>query len=57
MDLERLADEVEGEVEPWYRAVERRALENHRRVLEAFRGCGVSETHLRGSTGYGYGDP
>ncbi len=57
MELERLADEVEGEMQPWYRAIERRALKNHRRVLEAFRACGVSETHLRGSTGYGYGDP
>jgi cystathionine beta-lyase family protein involved in aluminum resistance len=57
VELERLADEVEEEMQPRYRAIERRALENHRRVLEAFRACGVSETHLRGSTGYGYGDP
>lgn len=29
---------------------------NQRKMLKAFIDCGVSESHLIGSTGYGYGD-
>ncbi|MEW5762384.1 MAG: aminotransferase class I/II-fold pyridoxal phosphate-dependent enzyme [Bacillota bacterium] len=54
--LERLAAEVVEEVQPVYRDIERTALENHRRVLDAFHAAGVREYHFLGSTGYGYGD-
>lgn len=54
--LELLAAEVEDEVQPVYRRIERIALENHRRVLSAFHAVGVREFHFHGSTGYGYGD-
>lgn len=56
ISLETLAKEVERSVEPVYRLIDERALSNHAKVLAAFRRARVSEFHLRGSTGYGYGD-
>lgn len=55
-DLELLADEVEKEAQVYYRAVDKIALNNHKKILEAFRAARVSDFHLKGSTGYGYGD-
>ncbi|MBE3588985.1 MAG: methionine gamma-lyase family protein [Thermoanaerobacteraceae bacterium] len=55
-DLNALAAEVDAEVQPLYRQVEIRARENHARVLAAFHQARVSDFHLKGSTGYGYGD-
>ncbi|MCD5406836.1 MAG: methionine gamma-lyase family protein [Desulfotomaculum sp.] len=54
--LQQLAKEVDTEVEPVYRQIAIRALQNHERVLKAFHQAKVSEYHLRGGTGYGYGD-
>lgn len=56
VDLELLAGEIELESEPVYRRIEAIALKNQARVLNAFRRERVSDFHLRGSTGYGYGD-
>ncbi|WP_078060580.1 aminotransferase class I/II-fold pyridoxal phosphate-dependent enzyme [Desulfotomaculum copahuensis] len=56
MDLAALAGEVEQEVIPYYRTVDERALQNHARILAAFHEVRVSDYHLRGGTGYGYGD-
>jgi len=55
-ELEQLSEEVDREVQPVYSLIEERALINHAKVLEAFRKMRVSEFHLKGSTGYGYGD-
>jgi len=55
-DLELLADDVEREVQEYYKEVDKIALKNHKKVLEAFRAAKVSDFHLKGSTGYGYGD-
>ncbi|TEB06850.1 methionine gamma-lyase [Pelotomaculum schinkii] len=55
-DLELLSDEVEEEVQVFYRQIDKIALANHGKVLDAFRAARVSEYHLKGSTGYGYGD-
>lgn len=55
-DLEVLAAETLTEVESLWRRIDQLALTNQRRVLEAFRAACVSDFHLRGSTGYGYGD-
>jgi len=55
-DLEKLSGEVDLEVQPVYRLIEDIALKNHAKVLESFRRVRVSEFHLKGSTGYGYGD-
>ena len=54
--LEELAWEVEEEVQHIYRAIEKRALINHAKVLKAFNSARVSDFHLKGTTGYGYGD-
>jgi cystathionine beta-lyase family protein involved in aluminum resistance len=55
-DLELLADEVEEEVQIYYRSINKIALANHNKVLEAFKASRVGDYHLKGSTGYGYGD-
>lgn len=55
-DLEEIAREVEEEVQYLYHDIEKRALANHARVLRAFNKARVSDFHLKGTTGYGYGD-
>lgn len=55
-DFAILANEVEEEVKVCYRSIEKIALANHSKVIEAFRKARVSDYHLKGSTGYGYGD-
>jgi len=52
-----LTDIVDEIIIPVYRELEKVSLINHRKVLEAFHRARVSEYHLKGSTGYGYGDP
>lgn len=54
--LDKLAQEVEMEVQPIYREIEARAMVNHNRVLEGFHLARTSDYHLRGTTGYGYDD-
>lgn len=55
-DLKLLSEEVEEEVQSFYRPIDKIALANHVKVLEAFKTAKVSDYHLKGSTGYGYGD-
>ncbi|OPX84291.1 MAG: Methionine gamma-lyase [Pelotomaculum sp. PtaB.Bin104] len=55
-ELEQLSEEVIREVQPVYRLIDDTALKNHTKVLEAFRQARISDYHLKGSTGYGYGD-
>lgn len=55
-NLEKLFVEVEQEVQPIYRIIEDMALKNHAKVLDAFKLARVSDFHLKGATGYGYGD-
>lgn len=54
--LDKLAREVENEVQPIYRHIEERAMQNHARVLAGFHLARTSDYHLRGTTGYGYND-
>jgi len=54
--LEELAWEVEEEGQHIYGAIEKRAHINHSKVLQAFNSARVSDFHLKGTTGYGYGD-
>ena len=56
LDLEEIIDEVEELITPVYRGLDRISLCNHSKVLRAFHKARVSEFHLKGSTGYGYGD-
>lgn len=55
-NLDKLAHEIEIEVQPIYREIEARAMINHKRVLEGFHLAKVADYHLRGTTGYGYND-
>ncbi len=56
LDLEDIIGEVEELITPVYRGLDRISLCNHSKVLRAFHKARVSEFHLKGSTGYGYGD-
>ncbi|WP_031514592.1 aminotransferase class I/II-fold pyridoxal phosphate-dependent enzyme [Desulfofalx alkaliphila] len=54
--LKKIVSEVEYEIEPIYRQIEKTSMHNHARVLKAFQLARVSDFHLKGGTGYGYGD-
>lgn len=54
--IDSLAEEVVGEVASLWRRIDALAMANVRRVLGAYSAARVSDFHLRGSTGYGYGD-
>ncbi|GAB6180774.1 aminotransferase class I/II-fold pyridoxal phosphate-dependent enzyme [Desulfotomaculum defluvii] len=54
--LDKLANEVELEVQSVYRDIESMAMINHQRILEGFHLARTSDYHLRGTTGYGYND-
>jgi len=51
-----LVEEVEKQIEPVHKAIERTAEYNQYRVLQSFRRHRVSESHFIPSTGYGYDD-
>ncbi|ATY84905.1 hypothetical protein CVV65_08200 [Kyrpidia spormannii] len=55
-DFTRIAEAIEDRIARRRRAIERTAMMNQERVLEAFRHYRVADVHLRGSTGYGYND-
>ena len=57
MELERLAEEVEKELEPEFRDLDRICEINSKKVLEAFQECDLQESHLNSSTGYGIDEP
>ena len=52
-----LALEVDAEITPVCNKFEKISLNNHQKVLQAFRKARVSDYHLKGGTGYGYNDP
>ena len=54
--IDKLAIEVEEEIKEQFYKEEKIELENSKKVLEAFRKFNISEAHLQGTTGYGYGD-
>lgn len=47
---------LEKELLPMYQQIDEISLHNHKKVLNAFHNCQISDYHLKGSTGYGYGD-
>jgi len=53
---ERLLRACEEENKEIFEEIDRTALANTEKVLDAFRECRVGERHLKGTTGYGYGD-
>ncbi|MFA5880608.1 MAG: methionine gamma-lyase family protein, partial [Eubacteriales bacterium] len=54
--LSSIIEAVDNKIGPVYRGLEEISLGNHKKVLDAFHEARVSEYHLKGSTGYGYGD-
>lgn len=56
MVVEELAQRVEKEIENQFKKEENIELENSKKVLNAFKRNNISEAHLQGTTGYGYGD-
>ncbi|MHB9093321.1 MAG: methionine gamma-lyase family protein [Eubacteriales bacterium] len=52
----QITEEVERSIAPVYQHIEQISLLNHQKVLDSFHEARVSEYHLKGSTGYGYGD-
>lgn len=54
--LEQLVEKVELEIKEQFLKEERVEFENSKKVLDAFKKFQVSEAHLHGTTGYGYGD-
>lgn len=51
-----LLQEASSACDPVFRAINAKAEFNQLKVLRAFQENGVSDFHLHGSTGYGYGD-
>ncbi len=54
--MEKLILEVEKEIKEQFEKEEKIEIINSKKVLDAFRKFQVSEAHLHGTTGYGYGD-
>jgi len=55
-DVYGLLEQAESLLLSRFAEIEKFAVKNQRRVLDAFRSERVSDFHLHGSTGYGYGD-
>ena len=53
----KLANEVEKEIKPILDNIEEICAKNSYKVLNAFQECGLHETHLNSSTGYGIDEP
>lgn len=54
--MEELINKVECDIKEQFRKEEQIEFENSKKVLEAFKKFNISEAHLQGTTGYGYGD-
>lgn len=54
--LMEIADKVREKVFESFVRIEKNCCHNSEKVLKAFIDCGVSDMHLKGTTGYGYGD-
>jgi len=54
--IKDIIQEAELKSQNAFREVDDIALENQRKVLEAFKKERIAERHLKGSSGYGYGD-
>lgn len=54
--MDELIEKVEKKIEPVFKRYEKICEANERKVLNAFVHHKISEAHLGGSTGYGYGD-
>ena len=57
IELEKLATEVEKELQPEFQELDRICMANSKKVLNAFQECNLQENHLNSSTGYGTDEP
>ena len=57
IELEKLATEVEKELQPEFQELDRICMANSKKVLDAFQECNLQENHLNSSTGYGTDEP
>lgn len=55
-ELEKMAEEVEKELDEQYKKIEKLEQKNSSKVLKAFQKNRLSEVHFNGTTGYGYSD-
>ncbi|MCE5196487.1 MAG: methionine gamma-lyase family protein [Negativicutes bacterium] len=55
--IEAIIEQGEECLKPQFLRMERIALQNQSKVLQAMRMCRVSDLHLQPATGYGYGNP
>ncbi len=51
-----IIENIEKELEPTFKEIERVAFFNQKKVLDAFHKIGVTTSHFVGTTGYGYTD-
>lgn len=56
-ELEKLVKEVEEEIKPQFKELDRICEINSKKVLDAFQECDLQESHLSSSTGYGIDEP
>ena len=56
-NLEKLVKEVEEEIKPQFKELDRICEINSKKVLDAFQECDLQESHLASSTGYGIDEP
>ena len=54
--MKELIVKAEQDLVEVYRDLDEIELKNTKKVLEAFQNYKISEAHLNGTTGYGYGD-
>ena len=54
--VEEIVKKVEEEIQERFQLEESIEYENSKKVLDVFKKYSVSEAHLQGTTGYGYGD-
>ena len=56
-DLQLLKEEVEKEIEPILKEIDKICEKNSEKVLKAFQECNLQEQHLNSYTGYGIDEP
>lgn len=55
--LKKMTIEVEKEIEPIFKKIDKICEINSQKVINAFWECDLQETHLNSSTGYGIDEP
>lgn len=55
-DINKIIDEVEATLVPYFKEIEKTAYINQEKVLDAFHHVKATESDLTGTTGYGYDD-